>query len=348
MMCLSQFSHMFEFPQPRFRGGRKFFCVALAFAAASSIATAQTPSTALLILEKDDNMLAIADPATLNVVGRAPAGKDPHEIAASADGRFAFISNYGGPQSTLKTISVVDVAAQKALTAVDLGALRGAHGIQFADGKVYFTAEVNKAIGRFDASSRELDWILGIGQNRTHMLAVSKNRERIFTSNVNSNSIAIIERNSGGNDWNETIVSVGKGPEGFDVSPDEKELWAANSHDGTVSIVDTTSKKVIQTLSVPAQQANRLKFTPDGKLALVSDLRTGDLFVLDAAARKQIKKINLGHGVEGILMAPDNSRAYVAVSPDANVAVIDLKKLEVIGRIATGKGPDGMAWAVTK
>lgn len=324
--------------------------LALALAAAPSLfgGKEQTPQTALLILEKDDNVLAIADPATLKIVARVPAGKDPHEVTASDDGKFAFISNYGGPQSALHTISVVNVESQEALPPVDLGALHAAHGIQFADGKVYFTAEVNKAIGRFDASSRSLDWILGLGQNRTHMLVVGKNRQRIFTSNVNSNTISIIERNSAGNDWNETVVAVGKGPEGFDVSPDEKELWAANSHDGTVSVVDVAAKKVVQTLNVPAGQANRLRFTPDGKLVFVSDLRTGDLFILDAASRKQIKKMNLGHGLEGILMSPDNSRAYVAASPDANVAVVDLKTLEVTGRIATGKGPDGMAWAVRK
>jgi YVTN family beta-propeller protein len=74
----------------------------------------------------------------------------------------------------------------------------------------------------------------------------------------------------------------------------------------------------------------------------------GDLIVLDAAARKEIRRVNLGHGVAGILIVPDGSRAYVAVSPDSQVAVVDLKTFSVTGRIATGKGPDGMAWAVTK
>jgi len=52
--------------------------------------------------------------------------------------------------------------------------------------------------------------------------------------------------------------------------------------------------------------------------------------------------------VEGILMAPDGARAYVAVSSDNNVAVIDLKTLEVTSRISTGPDPDGMAWASRK
>jgi YVTN family beta-propeller protein len=49
--------------------------------------------------------------------------------------------------------------------------------------------------------------------------------------------------------------------------------------------------------------------------------------------------------VEGILMDPDGAKAYVAVNGDNHIAVIDLKTLEPTGKIVTGGGPDGMAWA---
>jgi YVTN family beta-propeller protein len=44
-------------------------------------------------------------------------------------------------------------------------------------------------------------------------------------------------------------------------------------------------------------------------------------------------------------MAKDGSKAYVAVSGDNRVAVLDLKTLKVTNHLETGKGPDGMAWA---
>ena len=73
-------------------------------------------------------------------------------------------------------------------------------------------------------------------------------------------------------DWDETVVAVGRGAEGFDVSPDGKEIWAANAQDGTISIVDVASKKVTDTLAANVNGANRLKFTPDGKHVFVSSL----------------------------------------------------------------------------
>lgn len=330
----------------------------------ASAAFAQTQSATLLVLAKSDNTVAIVDPATLQVLARVAAGPDPHEIIASDDGKLAFISNYGGLDSALNTISVVDLVARKALPPIDLGALRSTHGLAFAGGQLYFTAETNKVIGRYDPTSQRVDWVLGTGQDRTHMIAVSKTLDQIVTSNVNSGTMSIIEHVSQANGgfgpatggprmtWEVTNIPAGNGVEGFDVSRDGKEIWAANARDATISIVDVAAKKVIQTLPIPLKGANRLKFTADGKRVLISGLGAGagdvSLVVMDASARKEVKKLNLGGGAAGILIAPDGSRAYVAVTKNDRVAVVDLKTLEVVGQISAGKQPDGLAWAVHK
>jgi YVTN family beta-propeller protein len=326
----------------------RFVLVSAGLTAAMS-AGAQTPSPALLVLEKSDEKLAIVDPASLKVVGRVPSGGAPHEVVASEDGKFAYISNYASQQlGQLKTLSVVDLAAQKAMPAVDLGALRAPHGLAFADGKVYFTAEANKVIGRYDPASNQVDWLLGTGQNVTHMIVLAKDLKTIFTSNIGSDSICVIEPGGGRSGWNVTLIPVGKGPEGFDLSPDGREVWAANSGDGTVSVIDVVSKKVTATLDLKTKRTNRLKFTPDGKLVLISDDGGGEVVFVDTATRKERKRLKVGQGPEGTLVQPDGAKAYVALSRDNAVAVIDLKTLEVTGKIATGKEPDGLAWAQRK
>jgi YVTN family beta-propeller protein len=319
---------------------------------ASGVARAEsTPSTALLVLSKGDHTLAIVDPSSLKVIARAPSGPDPHEVVASTDGKLAFISNYGGGE--YNTLTVIDLVKQTALPPVDLGPLRGPHGLVFTGGKVWFTAEAAKVIGSYDPASKKIDWVLGTGQNRTHMIFVSENLSRIITSNVSSATMTIIDKSGSGarppgrpQDWDETVIAVGRGAEGFDVSPGGKELWAANAQDGTISILDLGGKKVIQTLAANVVGANRLKFTPDGKLVLVSTLRGPEVAIFDAATRSEMKRVKTGHGAAGIQMQPDGSRAYVGCTPDDYVAIIDLKTLEVVGRIEAGKQPDGLAWAV--
>jgi YVTN family beta-propeller protein len=315
-----------------------------------------TPKEALLILAKKDQTLAIVDPANLKVLSRVPVGNDPHEVIASTDGKTAYVSNYGG--GAYNTLAVVDLIAQKPLPSIDLGPLRGPHGLAFVDSKTWFTAEAAKVIGRYDPATNKVDWVLGIGQNRTHMIYVSPDLKRIITSNVSSATVSIIEKTTGGppggrmgppgGDWNETVIPVGKGSEGFDISPNGKELWVANAQDGTVSIIDIAAKKVTQTLQANVRGANRLKFTLDGKLVFISSLGQPDVTALDAATRKEIKRIPVGHGAAGILMQPDGTRAYVACSPDNYVTVIDLKSLQVTGHIDAGHEPDGLAWAVQR
>ena len=321
------------------------------------------------------------------------------------------------------TLSVIDIANRKELHRVDLSPLMRPHGLWFSNGKLYFTAEGSMAIARYDPATNKVDWLLGLGQDRTHMILVSKDQKTIFTSNVSSNTISIIERGNafqggpggpppsfggparggpggpppegappggpvdrppdspggpppgvrigpglagpggpppggrggpppggpgggpgGGPTWKQTIVAVGRGPEGFDLSPDGKQLWTAHMGDGGISVIDVASKRVIHTIDAGARAPNRLKFTPDGKLALLSEIRGGDLVVVDTATRSVVKRLPLGRGASGILIPPGGTRAYVALTGDNAIAVIDLATLTEIGRLSTGSGPDGMAW----
>ena len=299
---------------------------------------AETPPLTLLVGNKDDNSLAFVDPINGKVIGRVATGNGPHEVAASTDGKLAFVANYGTGPAPGSTISVIDAVNMKEIRKVDTSPMQRPHGLFFADGKLYFTAEANRAIGRYDPAANKIDWVMGTGQNSTHMVIVARNGT-IFTANIGSDTITILERSG------ETHVPVGKGPEAMDLSPDGRELWTAHSRDGGVSVIDVASKKVAATISLGTKRSNRLKFTPDGRHVLISDLDGGEIAVVDAAGRKETQRIAMGKTPEGILMAKDGSKAYVAVAGDNKVAVVDLKTMKVTGSLDTGKGPDGMAWA---
>jgi len=355
-----------------------------------------TPSASLLVLSKRNHTLSIVDPTTLKVVATAPVGQDPHEVIASADGKTAYVSIYGG--GAFHVLSVIDLAGQKALPDIDLGVLNGPHGLAFVGGKLWFTAEGAKVIGSYDPRTAKIDWVMGTGQNRTHMIDVTPDMKQIYTTNVASATVSLWEKvarpmmgpppggpggpggpgaGPGGPppggmppagsmqggpmpggpqgmdrppamDWNQTVIPVGKGSEGFDVSPDGHELWTAAAQDGTISVVDIAGKKVAATLDAKVFGANRLKFTLDGKLVLITSLGSGNLVVYDAATRKEVKKVAIGHGAAGIQMDPSGTRAFLACGPDNYVAVLDLKTLEVTGHIDAGGEPDGMAWSVLR
>lgn len=312
------------------------------------VASACQSQSRLLALSKSDHTLAIINPATLKILARVPVGKDPHEVIASSDGKSAYVSIYGG--GSLHELNIIDLVAMKPLHTIDTRPLFGPHGLAFVDGKVWFTAEGSKAIGCFDPQTQKVDWCMGTGQDRTHMIYVAPGSESIYTTNVSSGTVSILSKKSTGlrTDWIQTIIPTSSGTEGFDVSPDGAELWAVASDNGNIYIIDPNAKKIKRTIDAKVVGANRLQFAPDGKKVLISSLRSGMLFIFDARTYKEITKINVGHGAAGILVDPDGSRAFVACSPDNYVAVVDLKTYKVTGHIDVGKNPDGLAWSAQK
>ena len=302
----------------------------------------------LLVVEKGNaERLAIIDPVRLQVLARIPAGNDPHEVIASSDGTRAYVSNYGGSGSKLHTITVVNLLTRKPLLPIDVSPLYSTHGLDFAGGELYFTAETNRVVGRYNPRTHHIDWIMGTGQDRSHMIMVGS--DEIFVSNPGSGTVSIVGPKT------LTTVPAGKGSEGFDVSPDGRQLWTANAGVDSVTVIDVATGKAIKTFPIPIQNANRLKFTPDGRYVFVSGLGEAgernvggpnNLLILDARTHGVVKQVNLGAGAAGILMDAGGHRAFVAVSGGDELAVIDLKDFQVTGVIKGVQDPDGMAWAL--
>lgn len=300
------------------------------------------PGATLLLVDRDSNQLVVVDPAAGSVLGRVATGEAPHEVATSSDGRLAFVANYGTGQAPGRSISIVDIAARKELRRVDLGALRRPHGLAVVEDKVYFTAEANRVLGRIDPAAEPaetLDRIVGLGQDTAHMVVASPDAAVLYTANMGSDSVTAIDRRSG----RLTHVGVAKQPEGLGASPDGKEVWAGSRTLNAISIVDTASLAVKETIDV-GRSAYRLRFTPDGKRVLIPDFDGGALVVVDTATRKVAETIPVGGAAVGVVTDRAGRTAYVAVPREGKVAVVDLGRMAVSGTLDVGTISDGMAW----
>jgi YVTN family beta-propeller protein len=304
--------------------------------------SATASAAQLLVLNKADATLAFIEPTSGKVETTLATGEGPHEIELSSDGKLAFVGNYGARDDG-NTLSVVDVAARKELRRIDLGDLTRPHGLTIANQQLYFTSERAKKIARLDAKSERVDWTFPTDQEGTHMVLAAKSGGALYTTNIQAGTVSIIERRNG-DQWQQTLVTVGAGPEGLDLSPDGRELWIGQSRDGGISIIDTATKKVSYTFNAQTKRSNRVKFTPDGRWVLVSDLGAGELVVFDARTRTERARIAMGRAPTGILIPPKSPHAFVAVSGENRIALVDLKSFTISKTIPTGGSPDGMAW----
>lgn len=288
---------------------------------------------------------------------RVYQSEDPHEVITSADGKTAYVSNTGF--GVLHEINVIDLVNLQPLKNIDTRPLYGPHGLSFTSGQLWFTAQGSKAVGRYNTVTDSIEWSMGTGQNTTHLLHVTDDQQRIYTTNVESGAVSIIEHQlvqptvpptgklppnaKPRMDWLQTLVAVGQGAEGFDVSPDGKELWTIRP-DGHIVIVDLTGKKITADLDAGVLGLHRLAFTPDGKHAIIVSVRTGDLLVYDVERRQEVKRRQIGKGA-GIMVDAKENRMFISCTPDNYVVVFDLKKMEVVRKLEIGGRPDGMAVA---
>ncbi len=136
-------------------------------------------------------------------------------------------------------------------------------------------------------------------------------------------------------------------PRDLAISPDGRTLLAALNLGDRAAVIDTATKQVryVQTGRYPYGAA----ITSDGKRGLVSNEATGTVSVIDLAGASKIKDIQVGPNLshpEGIAIDPKQPRAYVAVTHQDLIAVINTNTLEV-ERTMSVERPQGIGTAPT-
>lgn len=316
--------------------------------ALAGAASAQT----LIVLNKSDHEAALVNPATLKVTARLATGKGPHEVAVSADGRMAYISNYGAygmvrpgeqRQQPGETITVLDLKARKVAATWTLGEFKRPHGIVVSrDGKrLWVTVEENKAVLEIETSNGKILKSWKTEQETSHMVVPTLDEKKLYVSNIRSGSVSVITRAT---DAVKTIVTAA-GTEGIAISPDGKEVWVTNRGANTISVIDVASDAVKESFDSGGKMPIRVKFTPDGKEVLVSNAQSNMVSVFNAKTRTLLAKIEVGVVPVGIQMTPDGKRAFVANTNANKISVIAIAARKVARTFETGTEPDGMAWA---
>lgn len=306
------------------------------------IVIGQTTKPVLVALSKGDSSLAIIDPGDMKVLGRVPVGDSPHEVVISADGKTAFVANYGA-QTPGSSISVIDLATMKETRRVDVSPLLRPHGLREMNGKLYFTSETNRLIARYDPAANKIDWMMGTGQNVSHMVVVSGDQKRFYTANIGSDSVTAFEFNNVPPAPSKiTHIPVGKQPEAIDISPDGKEVWAGLNVDFGIDIIDTVTNKVVERIKL-GERPYRVVFAPDGKQVFATIPNTKEIVVIDAATRKEIRRMKMESVPIGITFSRSGKFAFVTTVQQDGAIKIDLEKFEVAGKAEAGKGPDGIA-----
>ncbi len=335
----------------------------------SPLVTQQPASGTLLILSSQDQRIIIVDTNNLRVLTTLPVGLKPRQIALSTDARIAYISHEG------HTITPVDLVSGKLLATIHLGGITDPQALTYAGGHLWFLA--GNAVERYSPTTHTIDRPIGTAGVNAQTFYVEANEEHIITADSDQGTLtlydhgqtrlprrAVSEMISGGTvqhpglpplnqspaepaqmPWQTATVAVGRGVKAFAVAPNGREIWVANAQNGNLSVIDRNSRAVVTTVPSTLPEPDRLVFTPDGARVLVSSSISGQIAIWDASTRALLKRIEVGHAINSLLIQPDGRRAYAACTHDNDVAVIDLQQLTVVQHIRSIRSPAAMAYA---
>jgi DNA-binding beta-propeller fold protein YncE len=306
----------------------------------------------LLVGNKSGHTLYALDLASGERRAAFETGIGPHEVEISPQGRLAVVSNYGDRDRPGNSLTVVDWPASRVARVIDLGEDGKPHGMAFlSDGRLVVTTEGSDHVVVVDIERGEILQRIPVGEGVAHMVAVSRDRFA-WVTNISAGTLEKLDLEAG------AVVGTlrtGAGAEGVAVARDGREVWVTNRANDTVSVVDADRLELLDTLESPGFPI-RVVITPDGGHALVTNARAATLSVFSIADRALVETIQvadpdaeyqetlLGRAALpiGIVVHPDGSRAFVAVSGGDEVAVIETDGWKIVDRWATGREPDAL------
>ena len=305
----------------------------------------QSSKAVLLVVNKSESSLSFVDPSSGEEIARVRTGHAPHEVAVSADGRGAYVTDYGTGPRAGSTLTVVDVPGRRVVRTIDLSPHTRPHGVAVAeDGTVWVTTEGTGHVLQVDPVAGRILRAVETGERVTHMVDLAPRLQKGVTANIGSGTVTIVDTEAG-----RVLeqVSTGAGAEGLDIAPGGRLAYVTNREAGTLSEVDLETHTVRRSLPVGAFPI-RVKVMPGGGRALVSNAEADEVAVVDLEEWRVERRIPVGAVPVGILITSDGRRAFVANTSADRISVIDLDGWEVVGTIDAGDEPDGMAWAETR
>jgi len=313
-----------------------------------------TPATGplLLIANKGEQTLGIVDPqAGKQLVAIPEGGITGHEVAASPDGKTAYVPIYGNsgvgkPGTDGQNIVVVDIASQKIVGNIDYGRGVRPHCAVFGpkDGMLYVTTELDKAISIIDPKTLKVVGSIPTGQPESHMLALSPDGKRGYTANVGPGTVSVLDME---NRKTLTVIPISGQTQRIAISPDGKLVFTADQTKPQLAVIDTATNKIKTWIPLPANGYGTAA-TPDGRSLVVAVLGSNQVAVVDLATLKVAKLIDVPAAPQEVLVRPDGQVAYVSCDASKKIAAINTSTWTVDKLIDAGKGADGLAWAAGK
>ncbi len=303
----------------------------------------------LLVANKGDHTLGIVDPgAGKELATVAEEGVTGHEVAASPDGKRAYVPIYGDSGvgkagSDGRLMRVIDLRTRQITGTVDFGKGVRPHCAVFGpkNGLLYVTTELEESVTIIDPATLKIVGQVPTGQAESHMLAITRDGRRGYTANVGPGTVSVLDLEA---KRVLTIIPICKTTQRIALSADDRWAFTSDQRAPRLAVVDTARARVERWIELPGTGYGAAA-TPDGNWLLVATPRVSKVAVVDLRTMEVAHTLAVPRSPQEMLVRPDGAEAYVSCDASHKVAVIDTKEWNVRTLIDAGPTVDGLAWA---
>lgn len=328
-----------------------FFALTLIFVGLliAAFAAPSSPSNGLLLVaNKGEQTLGLVDPtAGRQIATVAEGGVTGHEVAASPDGKWAFVPIYGNsgvgmPGTDGSTLAVIDLSERKVIHSIDFGRGVRPHCAVFGpkDGLLYVTTELAKSVTIIDPQTLKIVGSVPTGQAESHMLAISSDGRYGYTANVGPGTVSVLDL---AGRKIVTVIPVAQHVQRISITPDRRWVFTSDTEKPRMAVIDTATNKVDRWIALPSTGYGTAS-TPDGKWLLAALPEANAVAVVNLPTWQVVKTISVPPAPQEVVIRPDGHVAYVSCDQSHQVAAIEIGDWGV-KLIGAGRGADGLAWA---
>lgn len=306
----------------------------------------------LLIANKGDQTLGLIDPEAGRMIATVPEeGVTGHELAASPDGKFAYVPIYGNsgvgkPGTDGQLMRVINLADRKIIGTVDFGKGVRPHCVVVGpkNGLLYVTTELENSVTMIDPKTLKIVGAVPTGQAESHMLAITSDGRRGYTANVGPGTVSVL-------DLEEkkvlAVIPVAKVTQRISLSVDDRWVFTSDQTKPQLAVIDTKTNGVSRWIPLPGLGYGSAP-TPDGRWLVIALSNVNKVAIIDLTTMEVAHTLEVPRAPQESLVRPDGTEAYVSCDASKQVVVIDTKTWNVKKLIDAGPGADGLAWAASR
>jgi len=231
--------------------------------------------------------------------------EDPYNMYYTPDGKFAIVVaerkqklNFLDPQ-TMKLIHTVPVQCP------------GIDHMDFtADGKYLIAScEFSGQVVKVDVEKQKVVGMLRVGPEKGSMpqdVKTSSDGKVFYVADMMANGIHLIDPVSF---TKIGFIETGKGCHGLYVSRDSKVLYISNRGEGSVTVLDLATRKILTKWTIPHGGSPDMGgVSADGTQLWLSGRYHSEVYVFDTSNGKLLARIPVGKGPHGLCYYPQPGR----------------------------------------